>query len=93
MAYKHFLRELLGLTIVVSIVLGGMGIILDLYALTAITEHQETLADFFFNESLYFLIFLIPPYFLVKIINRPSWVNADQAYIAMKLKLESSQQP
>ncbi|MDF4720766.1 D-fructose-6-phosphate amidotransferase, partial [Vibrio parahaemolyticus] len=43
------------------------------------------------HESLYFIVFLIPPYFLWKLINRPELVSADQAYLAMKLEAESRQ--
>ncbi|MGU3846598.1 D-fructose-6-phosphate amidotransferase, partial [Vibrio diabolicus] len=71
MAYKHFIRELLGLAIVVSVVFGVLGVMLELFALTALWEHQQAIADVFFHESLYFVVFLIPPYFLWKLINRP----------------------
>ncbi|KFJ87928.1 D-fructose-6-phosphate amidotransferase [Vibrio sp. OY15] len=91
MAYKHFVRELLGLAIVVSVVFGVLGVMLELFALTALWEHQQTIADVFFHESLYFIVFLIPPYFLWKLINRPALVSADQAYLAMKLEAESRQ--
>ncbi|MFB1069864.1 D-fructose-6-phosphate amidotransferase [Vibrio diabolicus] len=91
MAYKHFIRELLGLAIVVSVVFGVLGVMLELFALTALWEHQQTIADVFFHESLYFVVFLIPPYFLWKLINRPELVSADQAYLAMKLEAESRQ--
>lgn len=74
MAYKHFIRELLGLAIVVSVVFGVLGVMLELFALTALWEHQQTIADVFFHESLYFIVFLIPPYFLWKLINRPTEV-------------------
>ncbi|MBT0033558.1 D-fructose-6-phosphate amidotransferase [Vibrio alginolyticus] len=91
MAYKHFVRELLGLAIVVSVVFGVLGVMLELFALTALWEHQQTIADVFFHESLYFIVFLIPPYFLWKLINRPELVSSDQAYLAMKLEAESRQ--
>lgn len=70
MAYKFFIRELLGLAIVVSVVFGVLGVMLDLFALTALWEHQDAIAQIFFHESFYFIAFLIPPFFLWKIINR-----------------------
>lgn len=64
MAYKFFIRELLGLAIVVSVVFGVLGVMLDLFALTALWEHQDAIAQIFFHESFYFIAFLIPPFFL-----------------------------
>ncbi|PFG45313.1 hypothetical protein ATG66_3594 [Vibrio sp. ES.051] len=88
MAFKHFIRELLGLTIVVSVVFGVLGVMLELFALTALWEHQESIADIFFNESFYLIVFFIPAYCLWKLINHPTLVLADQAYVAMKLESE-----
>ncbi|EJC7120178.1 D-fructose-6-phosphate amidotransferase [Vibrio parahaemolyticus] len=89
MAYKFFIRELLGLAIVVSVVFGVLGVILDLFALTALWEHQDAIAQIFFHESFYFIAFLIPPFFLWKLINRSDLVTAAQNYIALKLEAES----
>ncbi len=47
MAFKHYLRELLGLTIVVSVVFGVLSILLDFCALVALCEHQENIAHIF----------------------------------------------
>ena len=90
MAFKHYLRELLGLTIVVSAVFGALSIFLDLCALATLCEHQENIAHIFFHESFYFVAFLIPPYFLWKVINRPDLVAATEEYQANKLELERS---
>ncbi|AEX20858.1 MULTISPECIES: hypothetical protein [Vibrio] len=91
MIYKYFLREILGLAIVVCVVFGVLGVLLDVFALTAYFEHQNSIADVFFHESLYFVIFFIPPYFLWKLINRPDLVVARQSYLAMKLEAERRQ--
>ncbi|WP_045490769.1 hypothetical protein [Vibrio harveyi] len=88
MAFKHYLRELLGLTIVVSVVFGVLSILLDFCALVALCEHQENIAHIFFHESFYFIAFLIPPYFLWKVINRPGLVSATEEYQVSKLELE-----
>ncbi|BDR14626.1 D-fructose-6-phosphate amidotransferase [Vibrio sp. STUT-A11] len=88
MIYKYFLRELLGLAIVVCVVFGVVGVLLDLFALTAFFEHQDSIANVFFHESLYFVIFFIPPYFLWKLIDRPDLVLATQKYLAARLEAE-----
>ncbi len=91
MACKYFIRELLGLAIVVSVVFGVLGLMLELFALTAFFEHQDSIARVFFDESLYFIVFFIPPYFLWKLINRPDLVGAAQSYVAMKIEAERRQ--
>ncbi len=88
MVLKYFIRELLGLAIVVCVVLGVLGVILDLFALAALFERQDSIAQLFFRESLYFVVFFIPPYFLYKLINRPDLVAAAQDYLAMKIEAE-----
>ncbi len=88
MLYKYLIRELLGLAIVVSVVFGTLGIMLDLFGLTALFEHQTAIAHTFFSESLYFTVFLIPPFFLWKLINRPDLVSARDSYLAEKLEAE-----
>ena len=91
MAFKYFIRELLGLAIVVSVVFGVLGIMLDLFALTALFEHQSSIAAIFFSESFYFIAFLIPPFFLWKLINRPDLVLATQQYLEMRMEAERQQ--
>lgn len=88
MAFKYFIRELLGLAIVVCVVFGVLGVMLDLFALTAFFEHQSSIAAIFFSESFYFVIFFIPPYFLWKLINRPDLVLATQQYLENRLEAE-----
>ncbi len=88
MALKYFIRELLGLAIVVCVVFGVLGLMLDLFALTAFIEHQDSVARLFFYESIYFVVFFIPPYFLWKLINRPDLVAAAHGYLAMKIEAE-----
>ncbi len=91
MALKYFFRELLGLAIVVCVVFAALSIMLDLFALAAFVEHQDSIARLFFHESLYFVVFFIPPYFLYKLINRPDLVVAAQDYLAMKIEAERHQ--
>ncbi len=91
MVLKYFIRELLGLAIVVCVVLGVLGVMLDLFALVAFFEQQDSIAHVFFYESLYFIVFFFPSYFLYKLINRPDLVVAAQDYLAMKIEAERRQ--
>ena len=88
MLYKYLLRELLGLAIVISVVLGVLGILLDLFGLTALFEHQASIAHIFFSESMYFIVFLVPPYFLWKWLSNPDLTSARQRYLELKLDAE-----
>lgn len=90
MAYKHYIRELLGLTVIISVVFGMLGILLDVFALTALYGHQNSIANTFFHESFYFVAFLVPPLFLWRVISRPSLVSATQEYQARALELEKA---
>ena len=87
MVFKHYLRELLGLAIVVSVICGMLSLLLDFCALVALFDHHEKIADLFFHESFYLTAFLIPPYFLWKAINQPELVAATQDYQAQKLQM------
>lgn len=57
MALKYFIRELLGLAIVVCVVFGVLGLMLDLFALTAFVEHQDSIARIFFMSHCILLYF------------------------------------
>ncbi|TOH86892.1 D-fructose-6-phosphate amidotransferase, partial [Vibrio parahaemolyticus] len=74
------MRYCFGLKPWLSVVFGVLGVMLDLFALTALWEHQDAIAQIFFHESFYFIAFLIPPFFLWKIINRSDLVTAAQNY-------------
>ncbi|GLR74120.1 hypothetical protein [Aliivibrio sifiae] len=65
---KVLLRDLLGLALIISIVLATLYIFLDMFALLAYFTHEEKIASLFFSESLYLLVFFIPPYFINKYI-------------------------
>ncbi|CAE6883746.1 hypothetical protein ACOMICROBIO_EPCKBFOG_00347 [Vibrio sp. B1FLJ16] len=71
MALKYFIRELLGLAIVVCVVFGVLGLMLDLFALTAFVEHQDSIARIFFHESLYFIVFFYPAIFSLEAYQSP----------------------
>ncbi|EDP58394.1 hypothetical protein [Vibrio sp. AND4] len=84
MAFKHYIREALGLAIVISMVCGSLSILLDFFALVALCGHQEEIAHIFFHESFYFAVFFIPPYFLWKVITHPDLVAATEGFQASK---------
>ena len=67
---KVLLRDILGLALIISIVLAALYILLGVFALLAYFTHEEKIASLFFNESLYLLVFFIPPYFINKYMNR-----------------------
>lgn len=84
MMYKHYLREFLGLAFIVSVVLGTLSLLLDLLAVFAYWNHEQLIADLFLHESLYFIVFVIPPYFIAKYINRSELTRASNHYLKMK---------
>lgn len=88
-AYKIILRDILGLIVIVSTILAVLGILLDGLVLFAYVSHEQVIADLFFHESFYLLIFLIPPYFLVKYINKPELVAEIEQYLLIKHKSEN----
>ena len=90
-ASKVFLRDFLGLLLIVSTVLAGLCMLLDVLALFAYVNHEDVIASLFFHESLYLLMFFIPPYFIGRYINKSEWVKAVEEYLLMKSKSESEQ--
>ncbi|EKO3384158.1 D-fructose-6-phosphate amidotransferase [Vibrio fluvialis] len=87
-ASKMFLRDLLGLILIVSTVLALLSVLLDLLALLAYVNHETQVATLLFDESFYLLVFFIPPYFIAKYINRAEVVKAVDEYQLMKSKSE-----
>ena len=89
MMYKHYLREFLGLAFIVSVVLGTLSLLLDLLAAFAYWNHEELIANLFLHESLYFIVFIIPPYFIAKFINQSELIKASGDYLKMKRTAEN----
>ncbi len=87
-ASKMFLRDFLGLVLIVSTVLALLSILLDLLALMAYFNHETQVATVLFDESFYMLVFFVPPYFIAKYINRTDVVKAVDEYQLMKSKSE-----
>lgn len=86
--YKNFLRDFLGLALITSTVFAALSILLDILAFIAYLTHQDATAATFFHESFYFLAFLVPPFFLGKLVNRPDLVSAAREYRLMKNESE-----
>ncbi|MUK25105.1 D-fructose-6-phosphate amidotransferase [Aliivibrio fischeri] len=72
---KAYQRDILGLSFIISSVLATLYILLDISALFAYLNHEEKIASIFIHESIYFLIFLIPPYFIAKYMNRKDTIK------------------
>jgi|GEM_PF-1167600 len=87
-AYQNFIRDTLGIALIVSTILAGLSIFLDVLGVLAYLNHESHIATIFFHESFYFLGFLIPPYFIAKYINRPDMLAAAQAYQRAKSQAE-----
>lgn len=85
---KVILRNLLGLLLIISVVLCGLYLLLDVLALFAYFNHEVVIANQFIDESFYLLIFFVPPYFIGKYINRPDIVKAVEDYLLSKSKSE-----
>ncbi|NOI66390.1 D-fructose-6-phosphate amidotransferase [Vibrio sp. 99-8-1] len=88
MKRKIFIRDMLGLVLIVSIVMVGLGILLDVLAIFAYFDHEEMIMRLFFHESLYLFVFLIPPYFIAKYINTSELIAAINEYRLMKNRSE-----
>lgn len=86
---KNILRDLLGLVLIISTAFVALSVLLDAWAFLAYLSHEDVIATTFFHESFYLLIFLVPAYFIGKLINRPDWVAAAQEY---QLRKNSSEQ-
>jgi hypothetical protein len=79
-ASKNFLRDLLGLILIISAAFAALSVLLDFLALIAYLNHEDATATMFFHESFYLLAFLVPAYFIGQLINRPNWVAVAQEY-------------
>nr|QIH43942.1 D-fructose-6-phosphate amidotransferase [Vibrio ziniensis] len=85
---KVFLRNVLGLLLIMSAVLAGLYILLDILALFAYINHEDIIAGLFIHDSFYLLFFFIPPYFIGKYINRPDTIKELEDYLLQKSKTE-----
>ncbi|MUL16987.1 D-fructose-6-phosphate amidotransferase [Aliivibrio fischeri] len=72
---KAYQRDILGLAFIISSVLATLYILLDISALFAYLNHEEKIASIFIHESVYFLVFLIPPYFIAKYMNQKDTIK------------------
>ena len=63
-------RDILGLALLISTILTTLYILLDILALFAYLNHENEIASGLFQQSFYFLVFFVPPYFIAKYIKR-----------------------
>lgn len=84
-----FVRDFLGLLLIVCTVLAGLSVLLCLLALFAYINHEALIASTFFHESYYLIAFIIPPYFIARYINRSETLAAVDQYLLMKNKSET----
>lgn len=67
---KVYLRDILGLLLLISTTLAALYVLLDIVALFAYLNDEQEIASTFFQQSFYLLVFFIPPYFIAKYIKR-----------------------
>lgn len=87
-ASEYYVRNILGLALIVSTVCAALSIILDILSGLAFLSHEEVIASLFFHESFYLYLFFIPPYFIAKYINRPELIAAVKEFELMKSRSE-----
>lgn len=88
--FKVIIRDFLGLIVIISTILATLGILLDLVMVFAYLTNENSIANMFFHESFYLLVFLIPPYFIAKYITNSQRVEDVEAYLLLKHKNEHS---
>ncbi|KLV08089.1 hypothetical protein [Photobacterium ganghwense] len=79
-ASKCFLRDLLGIVLVVSAISVMMGIIFSCLAGLNYLSHEEAFASTYLHEAIPLLFCIIPSLILAKIINRPKWIHDVEEY-------------
>lgn len=72
---ETYQRDILGLAFIISSVLAAIHVLLDISALFAYLNNEEKIASIFIQESVYFLFFLIPPYFIIKYMNHKNYIK------------------
>ncbi|MGR5143353.1 D-fructose-6-phosphate amidotransferase [Photobacterium sp. DNB23_23_1] len=79
-AYKLYLRDLLGIGLVISAVLVVLGFIFCLLAALNFFTHEEVLANTYLHEALPLFVFLLPSLAIARFINRPRWIHDVEEY-------------
>ncbi|WP_413285138.1 D-fructose-6-phosphate amidotransferase [Vibrio sp. MA40-2] len=77
---KIFLRDLLGLILILSSISVTIAVLLDVLAVLTHFSHEDMISSTFFHESLPLFLFVIPAIAIAKYINRPEWVEAVKNY-------------
>jgi len=85
---KIFLRDLLGMILIISTVFAVLNVMMDVLAFLAYLCNEVIVATTLLHESFYLIGFFIPPYFIGKYINRSDLVSAVQNFRLMKSRNE-----
>ncbi|MGF1792495.1 MULTISPECIES: D-fructose-6-phosphate amidotransferase [Photobacterium] len=85
-ASKVYLRDFLGLILVILSVLALLGAIFDVLAVLNYVSDEKARASVYLHESLPLLICILPTFIIAKIINRPSWIIGSEDYRLMMAK-------
>lgn len=79
-ASRLYLRDLLGIGLVVSAILVVLGLIFSILAALNFITHEEVLASTYLHEALPLFFFILPGLAIGKFINRPKWVHDVEEY-------------
>lgn len=79
-ASRLYLRDLLGIGLVISAILVVLGLIFSVLAALNFITHEEVLANTYLNEALPLFLFVLPGFLIARFINRPQWVHDVEEY-------------
>ncbi|KHT61905.1 D-fructose-6-phosphate amidotransferase [Photobacterium gaetbulicola] len=79
-ASKLYLRDLLGIGLVISAILVVLGLIFCTLAALNFITHEEVLANTYLHEALPLFFFLLPCIAIARFISRPKWVHSIEEY-------------
>ncbi|KLV02150.1 D-fructose-6-phosphate amidotransferase [Photobacterium aphoticum] len=79
-ASKLYLRDILGLGLLISAILVMLGIIFSLLGALNYFIGQDMAADTFMREAIPLFFFMVPCFLLAKIISRPQWIHDVEDY-------------
>ncbi|MGF1688173.1 D-fructose-6-phosphate amidotransferase [Photobacterium japonica] len=74
-ASKCYLRDVLGLGLIISSVMVMLGIIFSVLAVLNYLAGQDVAANTFLQEALPLFFFMVPSVLLARFISRPQWIH------------------
>ncbi|MDO6497890.1 D-fructose-6-phosphate amidotransferase [Photobacterium sanguinicancri] len=75
-ASKIYLRDILGLGLIILSVMTVLGILFSILAALNYISHEEAMAATYLKEAIPLMLCIIPALLLGKYINKPAWVIA-----------------